>query len=189
MNKPAKQYYETYLADDNLSDLNKDLVEEVLKEKPMHVFEYGAGTGKNLRYIQKLDKTISVTGIDVSKINYIYAVVRNEIPHFAIGDESALRHYCNFDVVITCSVLDHIEEIRGIIAELKRIANKAVIIAECIEQDHDNYYYKHDYTRWGFVKIMGLDRVSEGDGKMYSVYKWKKYGENSSKGVNDDMSM
>ncbi len=187
--KSPKEYYRLYLADDNLSELNKDLIEEVLKEKPQHVLEFGSGTGKNLKYLQALDREISVKGIDVSYINTIHAVVKNNLDHVSLGDETDLRHMCNYDVIFTVSVLDHIEDIRAIMHEFKRIANKAIVIAECIEQDYANYYYRHEYEKYGFTKIRGLDRVSEGDNRQYQVFKWKKYGEDSNnKGAQDDLA-
>ncbi len=189
MNKSPKEYYRLYLADDNLSDLNKNLIEQILAEKPVHIFEFGMGTGKNLKYLQKIDDSVHVSGIDVSYINVIHAMVKNGINHCAIGDEQDLRHMANYDVVITCSVLDHIAEIRAIIREFKRIANKAVIIAECIEEDRPNYYYRHDYVALGFEKVKGSDFVSDGDNRQYVIYRWKKYGEDSNnKGASDDLA-
>ena len=181
--KSAKQYYSTYLADDNIVSLNKQLADEVLSLNPNHVFELGIGTGKNLRLILKEQyryalSSISVFGIDVSMINVINAVVKNNLKGVALADESYLRHFCNFDVVITCSCLDHIEDITGIIQELKRICNKAVIIAECVNyHSPENYYYLHDYESFGFEPIEGTEYLSEGDGQEYKIFKWMKPNE------------
>src|SRR5690348_14283251 len=131
---PAKAFYQTYLADDGLSELNQKLAHEVLKEAPNHVFEFGLGSGKNLKLIQKLSmqyaRVVAVSGLDVSLLNVLHATVKNGLPHVSLGDEQYLRHYCNYDCVITISVLDHIEDVDGIIHELQRIANKCVILAE-----------------------------------------------------------
>jgi 2-polyprenyl-3-methyl-5-hydroxy-6-metoxy-1,4-benzoquinol methylase len=179
--KDAKEHYRLYLADDNLSELNKNLIQVALEQAPKSIFEFGAGTGKNLKFVQKLDSEIFVSGIDVSYINVIHAMVKNGLNHIALGDEQDLRHYTNFDVCITVSVLDHIVDIRSIVNELKRIANKAVVIAECIEHDADNYYYAHDYVKFGFTKVRGTERVSEGDGRQYVIYIWNK-------GAQDDLA-
>src|SRR6478736_2327863 len=173
---PPKAFYETYLADNGLSELNHKLAHEVLKEAPNHVFEYGCGTGKNLRLIQKLSpqyaKSVSVSGLDVSLLNVLHATVKNGLQHVSLGDEHYLRHYCNYDAVITCSVLDHIEKVDGIIQELQRIANKCVIIAECTDHDPDNYYYKHSFESFGFKVVEGTEYFSPSDNHSYRIYKW-----------------
>lgn len=174
-----KEFYSNYLADNELCNLNFNLILEVLKENPNHVLEFGMGTGKNLRLI--LDRqylvarsNISVSGIDISLQGVLHSQIKNGIEHVSIGNENHLRHYCNYDVVITCSVLDHIEEIDGIIEEFKRIANKAVILAECTEADVQRYYYAHDFEKYGFVKLEGTKYFSESDGHTYHIYKWTK---------------
>lgn len=180
--KSAKEYYRSYQAGDDLSELNKMLVDEILKEQPNHVFEFGCGVGKNLRLIRKMQgayarSNVHVSGLDISLVNVIHSIVKNGTEHIALGDENYLRHYCNYDVVITCSVLDHIPEIDGIIQELKRIANKSVIIAECIDDDPTNYYYPHDYFSYGFELIKESKFYSEADGHQYYIFKWTKQNE------------
>lgn len=193
----SKEFYKNYLADDNLVELNQKLVHEVLKENPNHVFEFGSGSGKNLKLIQRLQVqysryNIAVSGLDISLINCLHAVVKNGQQHISIGDETYLRHYCNYDIVITCSVIDHIQDIDGIIQELQRIANKCVILAECIEADEKNYYYAHDFTKYGFEKIKGSDYFSPADQHQYALYKWYKQPQITSvkqfvNGANDDL--
>lgn len=183
--KEPKDYYRSYKADDGTSLLNHMTVDEILKFNPNHVFEYGCGSGKNLRLIQQRNGKITVSGLDISLINVLQATVKNNLPHVSLGDENYLRHYCNFDVCVTVSVLDHIEYIDGIVQELQRIANKAVVIAECLDEDPENYYYFHDYSKYGFDLVEGSDYLSEGDGRMYFIYVWTK-GKVMDMGVNDD---
>jgi len=196
--KPPKEYYSLYLADDNLSELNHKLAHEVLKEAPNHIFEMGCGTGKNLKLILKLQSNyaksgVCVSGLDISLVNCLHAIVKNGIQHIAIGDETYLRHYCNQDVVITCSCLDHIEKIDAIIQELQRIANKCVILAECTDHDPSNYYYKHDFESFGFKVVEGTEYFSISDTHNYRIYKWYKQNRLKSirefvNGANDDLS-
>jgi SAM-dependent methyltransferase len=189
-----KEFYRTYQADDGLATLNKKLVDEILRHNPNHVFEFGTGTGKNLKLLQRVEASYAksgtaVVGLDISLINTITATVKNELPCIIHGDENYLRHLCNFDVVFTCSVLDHIEDVIGIIQELKRIANVAVIIAECTEPDKKNYYYKHDFESFGFERINDSEYYSEADGHTYHIYKWMKPSELPSEPkVNDDLA-
>lgn len=177
--KPPKEYYSTYLADNELSDLNINLAHEVLKQNPNHVFEMGCGTGKNLKLIEKLQSQyarsgVSLLGIDVSFLNIIHAHVKNGLSGIMIGDENYLRNMANIDVVFTVSVLDHIPDISGIIQEFQRIANKAVFLAECIEADEQKYYYSHKFENYGFKKIEGSDYFSDADRHNYAIWKWEK---------------
>jgi 2-polyprenyl-3-methyl-5-hydroxy-6-metoxy-1,4-benzoquinol methylase len=175
----SKEYYRSYIAGDDICQLNINLVHEILKENPNHVLEFGCGTGKNLRLIKQ--KQISyakdntcVTGVDISLVNVINAIVKNGVENVAIGDETYLRHYCNYDVVFCCSVLDHIENVDNIIQELQRIANKCVILAECTDHDPNNYYYSHDLESLGFKVIEGTEYFSPSDNHAYRIYKWDK---------------
>jgi ubiquinone/menaquinone biosynthesis C-methylase UbiE len=184
--KDPKEYYRQYLADDNLSPLNHQLVKKVLSYDPRHVLEFGTGTGKNLKLIQSLNDQVYTSGIDVSLINVLHSIVKNGQRHVSIGDEQYLRHYCNYDCVITISCLDHIQDVSGIIQELQRIANKAVVIAECIDHEPEAYYYRHEYERFGFQKLNDSDHKSEGDGRMYYIWIWQKGWNVIDKGINDD---
>jgi trans-aconitate methyltransferase len=161
-------------------------VDEILKFNPVHVLEFGTGSGKNLRLIQQKRPKVSVSGLDISLLNVLQATVKNNLPHVVLGDETHLRHYCNFDVVFTTSVLDHIENVSGIIHELQRIANKAVVIAECLDHEPEIYYYKHDYESFGFELVAGSEHLSDGDGRMYYIYQWIKGSATTDKGPNDD---
>lgn len=67
------------------------------------------------------------------------------------GDEKKLKAAGNYDVVFTCSVLDHIEHIEDIVDDLKRIANIAIVIAET-NTKIGRFYYPHDYESLGFTK-------------------------------------
>ena len=166
----AKEFYKTYLADDSPSVLSWRLINEIEQCEPVHVLEFGMGTGKNLRLF---DHKIVTAGIDVSFLNVTHAIARNEIPFSILGDETHLRHLCNFDVVFTCSVLDHIEHIDGIIEEFKRIANKGIFLAETNDAP-GSYYYPHDYESLGFEKIDFQWNSQSGDGANYFIWKWIK---------------
>lgn len=172
-----KEFYRQYRADDNLCLLNHALVSEVLKFNPNHVFEFGSGSGKNLKLIREKQteiarSNIATFGVDISMSNVQNSFWRNDQQLIALGDESILRHLANFDVLITCSVLDHIEYINGIIGEFKRIANKAIVIAETNSLE-GNYYYKHNYELYGFEGT-GFKWHSPEDGATYRIWKWIK---------------
>lgn len=127
---------------------------------------------------------IATIGIDISMINIIRANAKYELPCLVCSDETYLRNLVNIDVVFTCSVLDHIENIKDIIVEFKRICNKAVILAET-QDIIGSYYYNHDYNSFGFEKLP-FDWRSDGDGALYSIWKWKK-GDDQKNSINDDL--
>lgn len=180
MNNP-KEFYRSYIADDNLSALNARLSHVINQLKPNHVFEFGMGSGKNLKI---LPEGVGVGGLDVSFVNVAKAHLKNDIQFVMVGDETHLRHLCNYDVVFTCSVLDHIEDIDGIVAEFIRIANKAVVIAETNDTPGD-YYYPHDYEKLGF-KRLDYQWVSNGDGATYHIWILEKF--NQVKNTKDDLA-
>ena len=168
--KSAKEYYRNYQADDDWSELSSRMVEEVYKHDPIHVLEFGSGSGKHLGEMGV--NGISSCGLDISITNLLNSHFKNNNQFLILGDESHLRHLCNFDICITVSVLDHIEDVTDIVDEFKRICNKAVILAEATRHDPETYYWNHDYKAMGFTK---LDYSYTGeDGATYYIWKWDK---------------
>jgi SAM-dependent methyltransferase len=170
MQQSSKEYYKTYRADDAITALNNMLMAEVMRFSPYHVLEFGCGTGKHLDQFNIWG--VPTLGIDISPANVAKAIHKYDLPCVICGDETYLRHFVNVDVVFTCSVLDHIENIDGIIAEFKRIANKAVILAETNDVP-GQYYYPHDYESLGFTKL-DYSWLSPADGANYHIWIWKK---------------
>lgn len=164
-----KNFYRGYLADDNIGDIGFRLIEEIIGLEPTTVFEFGCGTGKHLKHLRNLG--IAGGGIDISMVNVGKAVFGHGLENVAYGDESYLRHQANYDCVFSVSVLDHIEDASGIIGELKRMANKAVLLAETNDQPAP-FYYPHDYSGYGFKKL-NYEYTGE-DGAVYHIWRWDK---------------
>lgn len=179
-----KEYYQNYLADDNLSELSEQLIHLIAREKPVHVLDFGCGTGKHLLPLYK--SGISAIGMDISILNVIHAYAKG-LPCIVKGDEKYLRNFVNVDVVFTCSVLDHIEDIDGIIQEFKRIANKAVYLAET-RDIVGPHYFDHDYTAMGFRRLPFEWRSTEGDGATYYIWVWHKQKDNDMGDAYDDLA-
>lgn len=158
-----KRFYQDYLADNGLSPLSQELIQLIRVGDPRSVLEFGAGTGKHLKEFPRA-KTF---GIDLSLHNLIHANVKNGQNYFAIGDEDWLPKLQGFDVAFTCSVLDHIEDVDGIIKELKRIA-KRVYLAETNDTP-GQFYYPHDYESYGFRRTK-FEWKSTGDGATYHIW-------------------
>jgi SAM-dependent methyltransferase len=167
----SKQFYKNYVADDEISMLSIRLFNEILELKPVHVFEFGCGTGKNLKLFD--NEGIATIGSDISFVNIVTGIVKHRLPCMIYCDETYLRNIINCDVVFTCSVLDHIEDPEEIIQEFKRIANKSVFLAETNDIPAD-FYYPHPYEDYGFTKI-DFSWTSRGDRAVYNIWVWKKY--------------
>ena len=167
-----RQYYSSYTADDTISPLSVRLLSEIVSENPLHVLDFGSGTGKHCNFLNK--KGIVTLAIDISMMNVIKSQTKYDLPFVACTNESYLGHLCGVDVVTTCSVLDHIEDISRIIAEFKRICNKSIIIAETQDVVGD-LYFSHDYRSYGFKKgFEWTSKKPEGDGATYHIWTWKK---------------
>lgn len=180
----AKEYYKSYIADDSLSELSHELISIIERYSPIHVLDFGAGSGKHSSILHK--KGISTIAIDVSMMNVVRAHAKYDLPFVACGDETYLRNLANVDIVFTCSVLDHIETVSGIIGEFKRIANKAVILAET-QDIPGELYYNHDYAAYGFKKVKQWFKMEQGDGATYYIWKWEK-GQNEIIKNGDDLA-
>src|SRR5208283_2482517 len=142
----AKEYYKSYRANVIFDALNVKLNEVIKGFEPKSLFEFGCGTGKNLTPF--LGSGCNVVGLDISYMNMAHCF-SNQLPMIILSDETLLPYLDGFDVVFTCSVLDHIPEVGRIIEELKRMSRKAVVLAET-NSKQDNYYYPHDYGTLGF---------------------------------------
>lgn len=167
-----KSFYSTYHANNDLCEVDRKLIKEVIKYQPESVFDFGTGTGKNLKRIQELSPKTNVCGMDLSFLNIIHARAQNNIPFLIIGDEWFLCRLRNFDVVITCSVLCHIKGIDRIVDDLKEIAKKSIIIAETNDNGGE-YYFPHDYESFGFVPVVSYI-YSAGNNCNYTIYEYKK---------------
>lgn len=165
-----KEYYKNYQADDKVGMIGDWLLVKISLDNPIHILEFGCGTGKHLTQLHK--RGISTLGIDISPMNVITAMTRHNLPFVVCSDETYLRNICNIDVVFTVSVLDHIENIDGIIGEFKRIANKCIYLAETNDSHIGEHYFKHDYESYGFEK-MDFEWIGQ-DGGQYFVWRWEK---------------
>lgn len=179
----AKNFYRSYQSDSVVSPLAERMMTLINQDRCVHAFEFGCGEGKHLRRLES--KGVVSMGMDLSILNCIRA--QSQGLGIMYGDEKYLRHFCNADAVFTVSCLDHIEDIDGIIQELKRIANKVVYLIETNDVPGE-FYYPHEYKKYGF-DIVGDSWVSEkpdGDGATYYLLKWSK-GQNESIHLNDDL--
>lgn len=166
----AKRFYQDYLADNTISHLSEELLLLIKQDRPESVLEFGCGTAKHLKALPNVQFKL---GIDVSLNNMIHAHVKNELNYLVLGDEDILTRLQDFDVVFTCSVLDHIENIGDIIQHMQRIANKAIYLAETNDTPGP-LYFPHEYERYGFKKTSFSWKSEKGDGATYHIWVWRK---------------
>jgi predicted TPR repeat methyltransferase len=185
-----KQAYSKYIADDTLSELSTYLIGNMLGIDAHSYLDFGMGSGKHAMELHEIEK--EVIGIDISMMNVVRAHSKYDLPIVICSDERILKYIKNCDVVFTCSVLDHIEDISAIIDDFKRIANKAIFLAET-QDTPGEFYFAHDYESYGFEKVKLGDSDYEyrseppdGDGATYHIYKWVK-GQKENGHANDDL--
>jgi ubiquinone/menaquinone biosynthesis C-methylase UbiE len=180
----AKDYYKSYIADDGISQLSERLIDTIVSHNPIVVLDYGSGSGKHCNILR--NKGIYTISTDVSMMNVVRAYSKYDLPNVICSYESILKFFVGIDLVFTCSVLDHIENISMIIDEFKRIG-KVVILAETKDVPGD-LYFSHDYENYGFTKL-DFEYVSEkpeGDGATYHIWKWVK-GQKENMHSQDDL--
>lgn len=168
-----KEFYLNYVADDNLSSLSDKLIECINNENPAHALDFGCGSGKHSHILNTFG--VSTIALDLSLANIIRSQAKYDLPCVMCCDEKYLRNLINIDVVFTCSVLDHVEDITGIISEFKRIANKAIYLAETNDTPSGHYFY-HSYESFGFTKLdfEWKSEGKDGDGCVYNIWELKK---------------
>jgi trans-aconitate methyltransferase len=164
--KEPKEFYKNYQADNIIDEFDLMMYQEILKNKPRSIFEFGCGSGKNLKYIKDQLKECETYGLDISIINVIQSHL-NGVDSVIRGDERHLP-LRKFDVIFTCSVLDHIEDIHNIIGAFEQMAEKSIILAETNSFNSD-FYYQHDYESYGFSKT-NIEYKSDSDGGIYHIW-------------------
>lgn len=151
------------------------------------VLDIGSGTGRAIRWIKKHRPDIAVKGIEpveeLRKVAYANGVSETElIPGNALALEFADDA---FDLVCEFGVLHHIKTPDVAVAEMLRVAKKAVFIS-----DSNNFgqggrasrYIKQTLRSSGLWPLVNLVKtkgkgytISEGDGLAYSYSVFNDY--------------
>lgn len=109
------------------------------------VFEFGCNAGRHLYQLAQMG--LKVQGIDINRRAVDAARLHYRVP-VDEGDEKALSKIPtgSYDVVLTVSVLSHMEKIKETLEELRRIARHHIIMVESrSREDHGSYWWSHDY--------------------------------------------
>lgn len=179
MSELAKDYYRNYVTSNSTFGVHDILVKTILDFKPNSVFEFGCGSGKNLKLVQKTSKKqVKIEGIDISPKNIENTLKLNNILDCYVGDENTLACYKEkcFDVTFTCSVLDHIKDVDKIISNLIKMSKKGTVLLETNSVVGD-YYYPHNYESYGFTKLdykYHSTEAVDADGAVYEIWVKKR---------------
>jgi SAM-dependent methyltransferase len=151
------------------------------------ILDIGSGTGRVISHIKKHRPDIRVVGIEPVKelreIGYAKGLLEDELVD---GDATNLQYGASeFDLVCEFAVLHHIPKPEDAVAEMIRVANKAIFIS-----DSNNFGQGRPAVRtlkqiinfFGLWKLFDLVKtkgkgytISEGDGLAYSYSVYNNY--------------
>ena len=151
------------------------------------VLDIGSGTGRAVQYLKKLRPELRVVGIEpvreLREIGYSKGLSEEDLID---GDATNLQFISgDFDLVCEFGVLHHVKRPEQVVAEMLRVANKAVFIS-----DANNFGQGSVVARsikqvlnliglWKFtdlIKTKGKGyTISEGDGLAYSYSVFDNY--------------
>lgn len=136
----------------------KDILDYIKETKPKSILDLGSGTGFMLRKIKRSFQEISLTGVDLSvekndlDINYIESSIDN-----FFKKNSSL----NFDLIICCHTLEHIENPSEIVKSIKNHSNNSYILICPLEKRFEwglNYHINFFESIDNFVYSLNLKK-------------------------------
>lgn len=151
------------------------------------ILDIGSGTGRVISHIKGQKPYIHIVGVEPVKelreIGYMAGISRDELFD---GDATNLSFYDNeFDMVCEFGMLHHIRDARIAIAEMLRIASKAIFISDSNnfgQGSTQSRLLKQTINALGLWKAANLMKtrgrgysVSEGDGISYSYSVFNDY--------------
>ncbi len=145
-NDPKKHYSELYHLQMASTPENYWLYGYIRCLGVRSVFEFGCNAGRHLHQLARMG--LEVSGIDINTRALEAAELIHGLTTLHVGDEKSLQQIPDgaYDLVMTVSVLNHIEEVKPVIQELRRIARQHLILAETRSRtDSGNYWWQHDY--------------------------------------------
>jgi ubiquinone/menaquinone biosynthesis C-methylase UbiE len=151
------------------------------------ILDIGSGTGRVVRYIKEKRPEMQIVGVEpvreLREVGYSHGLSENELIK---GDATKLKFDDGqFDMVCEFGVLHHIKHSEKAVAEMLRVAKKAIFIS-----DSNNFGQGRPFVRtakqalnalglWkftDFIKTRGKGyTVSEGDGLAYSYSVFNNY--------------
>ena len=191
-----KQYYAQTAAQYDEMHVNKKVPHTLALSFLVGVLDYlevksildiGSGTGRAICYLKKNRPDIRIVGIEpveeLRKIGYSKGLSLEEL---IAGDATKLQFAAaEFDLVCEFGILHHIAKPETAIAEMLRVANKAIFISDTNnfgEGSLPSRTIKQGLDLLGLWKVVDLIktggkgyRISEGDGLSYSYSVFDNY--------------
>ncbi len=153
------------------------------------VLDIGSGTGRAVSYLKEHRPAIHVVGVEpvdeLRNIGYANGLSRSDL---ISGDATQLQFADNqFDLVCEFGVLHHIRRPELAIAEMLRVARKAIFISDSNNFGQGSFIARtvkqllHLMGLWGvanFIKTKGKGySISKGDGLFYSYSVYDNYAQ------------
>lgn len=153
------------------------------------ILDVGSGTGRAVTYIKQRRPDISIVGVEpveeLRNIGYANGLSRSDLID---GDATQLQFAENqFDVVCEFGVLHHIRKPEAAVAEMLRVARKAILISDSNNFGQGSFVVRSVkqlldlFGLWGvadYVKTKGKGySISEGDGLSYSYSVFNNYAQ------------
>lgn len=177
----ASQYHVDHVLESSAHDLALTLLLGMLDYFEIQsVFDIGSGTGRAVLYIRKERPDINIIGIEpvveLRAVGHELGIppdllIDGDATHLTYGDGQ-------FDLVCAFGVLHHIRRPDIAVAEMLRVARKAVFISDVNNFGHGSSWSKfvkqtlkalHLWRAAVYIKTRGKGyTMSEGDGLTYS---------------------
>ena len=144
---PATLFYrDSYHLQHEVFPHNHPIYDLIMERSPASVFEFGCNAGRHLVELRERGVQ-TLGGCDINPRAVQYAQETHNLDVHLTSQPWGL-----WDVVLTHSVLCHIEDITPVLSELKARGRRIISVetADRDEQEGNAWWWPHDYEALGF---------------------------------------
>ncbi len=188
-NRTAEAYDDMHIAEGDEHQRALRLISAFTQDMGVEsVLDVGCGTGRAIRYFMQRHPEMRVHGVEPVAGLRDQAINRFGVPPSMItGDRGEALPFADqsFDIVCEFGVLHHVRRPETVIAEMLRVARKAVFISDSNRFGQGSFFWRRaklTLYRCGlwwpvnFVRTRGRGyTISEGDGLAYSYSVYDNY--------------